>query len=236
MLLPVAAALAVYVGHARKILDSSYRGYKPPAAAIAPVVGEPVVGRFAAVETTLVLSVNGVEHKINPSPSLLLSDYLRNTLLLTGTKVACGEGGCGACTVVAVGADGVQKPINACLRLLCACDGLAITTAEGSGFRASAASRRRRSRSPTARARSAATPGWVGAISALLAASAQPGAAPLTAKVIEQALDGNLCRCTGYRPILRAFKDAFGIECDDDDSDHGCCTAARPPPAPSGED
>ena len=55
----------------------------------------------------LSLSVNGTVHRLdNPSPSLLLSDFLRS-LGLTGVKVACGEGGCGSCTVIAVGKDGV---------------------------------------------------------------------------------------------------------------------------------
>ena len=82
------------------------------------------------------LSVNGIEHRLtNPSPSLLLVDFIRS-LGHTGTKVACGEGGCGSCTVIATGADGVPRSINACLRLLCACDGLAITTTEGLGSQA----------------------------------------------------------------------------------------------------
>jgi hypothetical protein len=81
----------------------------------------------------LVFSVNGVERRLlNPSPSLLLSEYLRG-IGLTSAKVACGEGGCGACSVIVVGADGIPRAINACLRLLCGCDGLAITTSEGLG-------------------------------------------------------------------------------------------------------
>ena len=79
----------------------------------------------------LVLVVNGIERRVEqPSPSMLLSDYLRTELGLTGTKVGCGEGGCGACTVVEVGPDGVPRAINACLRLLCACDGLTIIVLE----------------------------------------------------------------------------------------------------------
>ena len=64
----------------------------------------------AATESDeLVLSVNGVEHRLtNPSPSLLLVDFIRS-LGLTGTKVACGEGGCGSCTVIATGADSVPR-------------------------------------------------------------------------------------------------------------------------------
>ena len=133
--------------------------------------------------------------------------------------MGCGEGGCGACSVIAVGPDEPQTPqaINACLRLLCACDGYTITTVEGLG-------------APSPLLRSAegigglwhpvrlCTPSWVNAMTALLAAHGSTGAPPLTAKAIEEALDGNLCRCTGYRPILQAFKEAFA-----DDSD------GRPP-------
>lgn len=97
----------------------------------------PPYEEVVVAETELVFTVNGVEHRVsNPDPSILLVDYLRDTLGLTGTKVGCGEGGCGACTCICVGADEVPRAINACLRLLCACDGLTITTTEGLGSQA----------------------------------------------------------------------------------------------------
>jgi xanthine dehydrogenase/oxidase len=73
----------------------------------------------------------------DPDPRSLLSDYLRSREVgLTGTKVACGEGGCGACTVILSRWDNqlqttTHNPINACLRALCALDGTRITTIEG---------------------------------------------------------------------------------------------------------
>lgn len=160
-----------------------------------------------SVDSELVLSVNGTEHRIsNPSPSLLLSDFLRS-LGLTGVKVACGEGGCGACTVIIVGADGEPRAINACLRLLCACDGLAVTTVEGLGSQATGFSKAQQAIADGAGSQCGfCTPGWVTAMSALLASHAGK---PLSAKEIEASFDGNLCRCTGYRPILQAFKGAF---------------------------
>ena len=129
-----------------------------------------------AADNELVFSVNGVEQRLrDPSPSMLLSGYLRS-LGLTGTKVACGEGGCGSCTVIAVGDDGVPRPINACLRLLCACDGLSITTTEGLGSRAAGFSA---VQAVIAKGHGSqcgfCTPGWVGAMSALLARHAKEG-------------------------------------------------------------
>ncbi|KAH8070145.1 xanthine dehydrogenase [Aureococcus anophagefferens] len=80
--------------------------------------------------STVVLTINGAVHRVeNPSPSLTLLAYLRDRCGLTAAKVGCGEGGCGACTVVEHNTDA----INACLRLLCQCDGSVITTAEGLG-------------------------------------------------------------------------------------------------------
>ena len=175
--------------------------------------------------TSLVFSVNGKEQRItSPSPSMLLSDFLRDELGLTGTKVGCGEGGCGACTVVAVGADDVPRSINACLRLLCACDGLAITTVEGFGSSDQVFSAVQRAIAEGQGSQCGfCTPGWVTAMSALLARHAKSGE-PLTASAIEHSLDGNLCRCTGYRPILQAFKTAFAV---DAAPAGACCGAGR---------
>ena len=157
----------------------------------------------------LVLSVNGIEHRLtNPSPSLLLVDFIRS-LGLTGTKVACGEGGCGSCTVIATGADGVPRSINACLRLLCACDGLAITTTEGLGSQAEGFAAVQQVIIKLGGSQCGfCTPGWVSAMAALLARKAASGKT-LSKAEIESSFDGNLCRCTGYRPILQAFKAAF---------------------------
>ena len=186
--------------------DHGKGGAGAPSSADAPAgEDEPV--------TSLVFSVNGKEQRIaSPSPSMLLSDYLRDELGLTGTKVACGEGGCGACTVVAVGADDVPRSINACLRLLCACDGLAITTVEGFGSSDQVFSAVQKAIAQGQGSQCGfCTPGWVTAMSALLARHAKSGE-PLTASIIEHSLDGNLCRCTGYRPILQAFKTAFAVD------------------------
>lgn len=172
---------------------------------------------YPVADSDLVFSVNGVEHKLaNPSPALLLVDFLRS-LGLTGTKAACGEGGCGSCTVIAVGQDGVPRSINACLRLLCACDGLAITTTEGLGSQAAGFSLVQQAIIKSGGSQCGfCTPGWVGAMSALLAKHAASGA-PLSKAAIEASLDGNLCRCTGYRPILQAFKAAFGQDASDEE-------------------
>ncbi len=101
----------------------------------------------------LVFWLNGQKVVIpNPDPTVLLTDYL-HSIGLTGTKVGCGQGGCGACTVMLshrdpVAGTPVHRAINACLRPLCALDGMLVTTTEGIGSvreeltRPSSASRR----------------------------------------------------------------------------------------------
>src|SRR5436305_14372061 len=86
----------------------------------------------------LVFWLNGRKVVIpNPDPAVLLTDYLHG-IGLTGTKVGCGQGGCGACTVMLSHRDGlsgepVHRAVNACLRPLCAVDGMMVTTTEGIG-------------------------------------------------------------------------------------------------------
>ena len=153
--------------------------------------------------------LNGVPHQaagVDPHASLL--QYLREQLHLTGTKEGCAEGDCGACTVVigelqtdAGGASGVRlKPINACIRALPTLDGKAVFTVEG-------LAQADGSLHPAQRAMVAChasqcgfcTPGFVMSLFALHQNTPQP----TCAQTIE-ALAGNLCRCTGYRPILDA--------------------------------
>src|SRR3984893_13746393 len=90
-----------------------------------------------AYSNQLLFWLNGVRVEIsNPDPTVRLTDYLRE-VGLTGTKVCCGQGGCGACTVMLshTKPDGTQAhaPLNACLRLLCTLDGMLVTTTEGIG-------------------------------------------------------------------------------------------------------
>lgn len=215
--------------------------------------------------------LNGELVKIeNPPPDLLLIDYLRSPDVgLTGAKKGCGQGGCGACTVILSSHDAetgrpTHRSINSCLRPVCALDGLSVTTIEGTGGAtrpapehlahqlaysraaapathvtreeaqaARAASRvRDEARTTTARVLGAAaapgaptgaddvppegmnpvahrlamnngtqcgycTTGFVMNMCALLENRPRP-----TKREIQDVFDGNLCRCTGYRPIL----------------------------------
>jgi xanthine dehydrogenase/oxidase len=139
----------------------------------------------------------------DPDPAVLLVDYLRDAGL-TGTKVGCGQGGCGACSVMVTRqtpAGVTHRAINSCLRPLAACAGDHVTTVEGIG-------------NPTAgldpvQHRIAlhngtqcgyCTPGFVMAAHAFLRDHPTP-----SRQQVENLFGGNLCRCTGYRPILNGM-------------------------------
>ena len=143
-------------------------------------------------------------------PTLSLLSWLREARGLCGTKEGCAEGDCGACTVV-VGeldpsaSDGVKLvSINACIQFLPALDGKAVFTVEG--IRPPDGSLH-----PAQRAMvdchgsqcGFCTPGFVMSLWSLYTAAAQSDERP-TAPEVRSALSGNLCRCTGYRPILEA--------------------------------
>lgn len=145
-------------------------------------------------------------------PRTTLLDWLRLEARRTGTKEGCGEGDCGACTV-ALGRlrDGriVYEPVNACILLLGQCDGAEIVTvedlAEGGALH------------PVQEAMVAhhgsqcgfCTPGIVMSLFTLHEDEARDPAAPVARATIDDALAGNLCRCTGYRPIVDAARDAL---------------------------
>ncbi len=143
-------------------------------------------------------TLNGQEVTLpaGTSPTMTLLDWLRGPARLHGTKEGCAEGDCGACTIVVEHADGTRAPANACLMLLGQAAGQAMRTVEG--LRAEDGSPH-----PVQQALAAhdgtqcgfCTPGIV--MSAW--AWSREGGDP------HEALAGNLCRCTGYRPILDAM-------------------------------
>lgn len=156
----------------------------------------------------LVFFVNGkkvVEKNVDPETTLLT--YLRRKLGLCGTKLGCGEGGCGACTVMISKFDAFQKKIvhysaNACLFPICALHHVAVTTVEGIG---STKTRLHPVQERIAKSHGSqcgfCTPGIVMSMYTLLRNQPQP-----QMEEIEDAFQGNLCRCTGYRPILEGYR------------------------------
>ncbi|XP_050015355.1 aldehyde oxidase 4 [Alexandromys fortis] len=156
----------------------------------------------------LIFFVNGrkVVEK-SPDPEVNLLFYLRKVLRLTGTKYGCGGGGCGACTVMVSRYDPKSKkihhyPVTACLVPICSLHGAAITTVEGVG------SIRKRIHPVQERLAKChgtqcgfCSPGMVMSIYTLLRNHPEP-----TPDQITEALGGNLCRCTGYRPIVESVK------------------------------
>ena len=156
-----------------------------------------------------------VELDATLSPATTLLDWLRERRGLKGTKEGCAEGDCGACTVVLERPDGRRQPINACIALMGQLDGEAVRTVEGLRGPAGAPH-------PVQQAMAEAdatqcgfcTPGFVMAAYAFAA-----GREPPQPTLIHDALAGNLCRCTGYRPIVEALERVAGL-------------AIEPPPAP----
>ncbi len=142
------------------------------------------------------VAVNGALRRAEAEPRLLLSDFLRHTLGLTGTHVGCEHGVCGACTVLL---DGVS--VRSCLTLAVQADGLEVRTVEGLEWGPLQEAFRRHH----ALQCGFCTPGILIAASDLL--SRKP---PPTREQIVDMLSGQLCRCTGYEPIVDAIAEVAG--------------------------
>jgi xanthine dehydrogenase small subunit len=141
------------------------------------------------------------------SPMTTVLDWLREQRGLKGTKEGCAEGDCGACTVVLERADGRHEAMNACIAMLGQMDGESIRTVEGLLGKDGAPH-------PVQRALAEAdatqcgfcTPGFV-----MTAYAFASGGEPAETETIHDALAGNLCRCTGYRPIVEAMAKVAGV-------------------------
>jgi len=149
-------------------------------------------------KVTLSLTVNGklVVRDVDPSMSLL--HFLRDGLKLFGTKEACGEGECGACTVIMNG-----KAVNSCLVLAVEAEGTQITTVEGLAKNGKLSILQQEFIAEDALQCGFCTPGFLMSTRALLDHDPNP-----SDEQIVEVLSGNLCRCTGYIPILAAVKRA----------------------------
>jgi xanthine dehydrogenase small subunit len=142
-----------------------------------------------------ILNGRGVSAPPGTSPTISLLDWLRAGGL-TGTKEGCAEGDCGACTVVLEEADGTRVPVNACLTLLGQVHGRAVRTVEGLRGPDGAPHPIQRAMAESDGTQCGfCTPGIV----MTAWAHAREGGE------VHEALAGNLCRCTGYRPILEVF-------------------------------
>ena len=149
---------------------------------------------------SLVLNGTVVEDLTSPADMTLL-DWLRESRHLTGTKEGCAEGDCGACTV-AVGDTGEGwRAINACLTLLGQVDGRAVLTVEGLGTPSAPHPVQKTLAEAHGTQCGFCTPGIVMSMFAF-----QQGGEPAEESAIHEVLAGNLCRCTGYRPIVEALR------------------------------
>ncbi|XP_045537007.1 xanthine dehydrogenase-like [Papilio machaon] len=154
--------------------------------------------------------VNGIEYSVGSevNTDVTLLEYLRRRLRLPGTKYKCLEAGCGACIVTAVrGQDTPPTAVNSCMVLVTSCQGWDITTVEGTGGRLAGYSKVQTTLAEHNGTQCGyCTPGWVMAMHSLLQSGKK-----LTMLEIEQSFGSNICRCTGYRTILEAFK-TFAVD------------------------
>jgi len=143
----------------------------------------------------MTLTVNGRRVETDADPCMRLLDFLREDLGLTGVKEGCGKGECGACTVILD-----QKIADSCLVLLGQCDGAHVTTIEGVGDGDGSHPVQRAMAELGAVQCGFCTPGIVLAACALLDVNPSP-----TPDEVRRAIEGNLCRCTGYVKIEAAI-------------------------------
>jgi carbon-monoxide dehydrogenase small subunit len=148
------------------------------------------------IDVTLV--VNGETRRASVPPETTLLKLLRDNFLLTGAKLGCDVGDCGACTVIVDG-----KPVNACLMLVGQADGCNVLTIEGLATPGQLHPIQKAFKESAALQCGFCGPGVILSAKALLDETPNP-----SGQDIRDALAGNLCRCTGYTKIIEAVQDA----------------------------
>ena len=154
-------------------------------------------GRF---RHTVSLAVNGRSYTAEVEDRFSLADFLRHGLGLTGTHLGCEHGVCGACTVLVDG-----QAVRGCLMLAVQAEGTEVTTIEGLGENGALGPLQQAFADHHALQCGFCTPGMLTTLTAYLRDCPDPDEAGL-----REALSGNICRCTGYEPIIRAALDAAG--------------------------
>ncbi|MEZ4455363.1 MAG: (2Fe-2S)-binding protein [Gemmatimonadales bacterium] len=144
------------------------------------------------------LSINGTSHTVEVEPRALLAQVLRDDLNLTGTHVGCDTSQCGACTVHLDG-----RAVKSCTVLAVQAEGHEITTIEGMGRDGALHALQNAFWEKHGLQCGFCTPGMIMTAADLLASNPKP-----SEDEIRHALEGNLCRCTGYQNIVEAVKAA----------------------------
>lgn len=151
------------------------------------------------------INVNGTTHNLAVAGHETLVEILRGPLNLTGTKVSCGRGECGACTVLLTEPGREARIVYACLTLAAACDGASVTTIEGLSPNGALHALQQAFITHDAVQCGFCTPGQILAAAALLARNRNPSVDDIRA-----AMSGNLCRCGTYPNIVKAIQDVAG--------------------------
>src|SRR5436190_18951778 len=150
------------------------------------------------MKTPIELTVNGAKYPLEVDTRERLLDTVRYRLDLTGSKEGCGTGDCGACTMLLDG-----QPVTTCLVLSASCNQREVTTVEGLARPGELSALQEAFVSHTALQCGVCIPGFIVNATALLRENPDP-----TEEEIRYFLQGNLCRCTGYRKIFEAVRDA----------------------------
>jgi aerobic carbon-monoxide dehydrogenase small subunit len=153
------------------------------------------------VKKDIAVTVNGRIYEARVEPRLLLSDFLRDTLGLTGTHVGCEHGVCGACTILLKG-----DSVRSCLMLAVRVDGADIVTVEGLGSRDQLNALQTEFREKHGLQCGFCTPGML--ITGMDLLKKYPLA---NDEEMREGLSGNLCRCTGYQNIVAAIRAAAAL-------------------------
>jgi aerobic carbon-monoxide dehydrogenase small subunit len=142
----------------------------------------------------ITLKINGLDYNVEAEPNETLLTVLREKLDITSPKRGCEMGECGACTVILNG-----KAVNSCLVLACECDGTSIVTVEGIRKNGELHPIQQAFIDKGAVQCGFCTPGMIMSAKALLDENPRP-----TESEVKEAISGNICRCTGYQPIVEA--------------------------------